>query len=108
MYEATFELLLRNMNDSMPKGLSFNDLKTRLASIPGVEAVHDLHVWSLTVGTDALSVHLVVDDPSHSQRVLEEASTICSKEFDIQHSTIQIETHSEERESCKVCDDPQD
>jgi hypothetical protein len=44
----------------MPKGLSFNDLKASLTSIPGVEAVHDLHVWSLTVGTDALSVHLVI------------------------------------------------
>ncbi|XP_031553288.1 zinc transporter 2-like [Actinia tenebrosa] len=94
--------------EGMPKGLCFNDLKTSLSSIPGVEAVHDLHVWSLTVGTDALSVHLVVADDSNSQKILEEASTLCSKQFDIKHSTIQIETHSDDRESCKVCDEPQD
>lgn len=54
----------------MPKGLSFNDLKTRLKSIPGVEAVHDLHVWSLTVGTDALSVHLVIGMYVHGLTIM--------------------------------------
>ncbi|EDO30554.1 predicted protein [Nematostella vectensis] len=95
--------------EGMPKGLSFNDLKTSLTAIPGVEAVHDLHVWSLTVGTDALSVHLVVDNSANTQDILEAASQVCSKSFDIHHSTIQIETDNGSRkESCKKCDDPQD
>ena len=44
----------------VPKGLSFSDLKDSLVNIPGVVAVHDLHVWSLTVGTSAIAVHLVI------------------------------------------------
>ena len=44
----------------VPKGFSFNTLKASLLEIPGVLAVHDLHVWSLTVGTTAIAVHLVI------------------------------------------------
>ena len=44
----------------VPKGLSFSSLKASLLDIPGVLAVHDLHVWSLTVGTSAIAVHLVI------------------------------------------------
>lgn len=86
--------------------MSFNDLKTSLHEIPGVLAVHDLHVWSLTVGTSSIAVHLVIDDSCSSQMVLEEASRICSQEFDIQHSTIQVETSSEKTADCIQCDEP--
>lgn len=53
----------------VPKGLSFSSLKASLLDIPGVLAVHDLHVWSLTVGTSAIAVHLVIGERV-SQRTL--------------------------------------
>ncbi|CAH3022558.1 unnamed protein product [Porites evermanni] len=92
--------------EGVPKGLSFSNLKASLLEIPGVLAVHDLHVWSLTVGTTAIAVHLVIDDSTSSQMVLEEASRICSQEFDIDHSTIQVETSSEKTAECIQCDEP--
>lgn len=49
----------------VPKGLSFSLLKASLLDIPGVLAVHDLHVWSLTVGTTAIAVHLVIGEGGH-------------------------------------------
>ncbi|XP_078383952.1 proton-coupled zinc antiporter SLC30A2-like [Oculina patagonica] len=92
--------------EGVPKGLCFRSLKESLLDIPGVLAVHDLHVWSLTVGTTAIAVHLVIDDSCSSQTALEEASRICSQEFDIQHSTIQVETSSEKTAECVQCDEP--
>lgn len=92
--------------EGVPRGFSFNTLKESLLEIPGVLAVHDLHVWSLTVGTTAIAVHLVIDDSCSSQMALEEASRICSQEFDIQHSTIQVETSSEKTAECLQCEEP--
>lgn len=46
------------------------------------------------------------DDSCSSQMALEEASRICSQEFDIQHSTIQVETSSEKTADCIQCDEP--
>lgn len=51
-----------SMIAGVPKGLSFGSLKASLLDIPGVLAVHDLHVWSLTVGTSAIAVHLVIGE----------------------------------------------
>lgn len=51
-----------SMIAGVPKGLSFSSLKASLLDIPGVLAVHDLHVWSLTVGTSAIAVHLVIGE----------------------------------------------
>ena len=42
--------------------MNFHILKASLLDIPGVLAVHDLHVWSLTVGTTAIAVHLVIGE----------------------------------------------
>ena len=41
-----------------PRGIDLDEIKERLGKIHGVTAIHDLHVWSLTVGTPALSAHL--------------------------------------------------
>ena len=45
-------------NLGTPKGIDLDEIKERLGKIQGVTAIHDLHVWSLTVGTPALSAHL--------------------------------------------------
>lgn len=58
--ELTVPISLVIRSTGVPKGLSFSNLKASLLEIPGVLAVHDLHVWSLTVGTTAIAVHLVI------------------------------------------------
>ena len=45
-------------------------LEVKLMGIPGVEAVHDLHVWTITSGLDAMSCHLVVTDMAEARSIL--------------------------------------
>ena len=65
--EAT-EILL----EMAPRHVDMTEVLKDLRSIPGLENVHDLHVWTLTSGFVALSGHGVLADPTHHQRVLDE------------------------------------
>ena len=53
--------------------------------------VHDLHVWTVTSGLDAMSGHLVVADPADGARVLRAARAVLKERFGIEHTTIQVE-----------------
>ncbi|KOX59787.1 cation transporter, partial [Streptomyces purpurogeneiscleroticus] len=53
--------------------------------------VHDLHVWTITSGLDAMSGHLVVPGAGDAARVLRHARQILADEFKVDHVTIQIE-----------------
>lgn len=58
--------------------------------------MHDLHIWSLSVGKPSLSVHLYCrDDASH---VLAAANKMCASKYNIQHSTIQVERQHDDIE----------
>lgn len=75
--------------EGVPEGIAPDEVEEALLAVPGVIAVHDLHIWSLSVGRPALSVHLYArDDAAH---VLANANRVCSKKFNIHHSTIQVE-----------------
>lgn len=91
----TWALLSQAVNillEGTPTGLDMPKLELSLKTIPGVTDVHDLHVWTITSGVDAMSGHLVVDDDADAQTVLREASSRMDVEFGIDHTTIQIET----------------
>ncbi len=62
----------------------------RLASVPGVTSVHDLHVWTVTSGVIAMSGHLVVQNPADNQRVLEAVQRRLGA-MGIGHVTVQME-----------------
>ncbi|CAN5685891.1 CDF family zinc transporter CzcD [soil metagenome] len=66
-------------------------LERTLLKIPGVTAVHDLHVWTITSGLDAMSGHLVVADMTRAQETLHTACATMASEFKLTHTTIQIE-----------------
>jgi cobalt-zinc-cadmium efflux system protein len=53
--------------------------------------VHDLHIWTITSGLDSLSCHLLVEDESDCQSVLQEAIHKIEEQFQIRHTTIQVE-----------------
>ena len=68
-----------------------------MLTVDGVEAVHDLHVWTITSGIEALSTHIVLTDncdPKDADRVLEQLTALLKERFGIDHSTIQIEKSS--------------
>lgn len=77
--------------EGVPPNVDVGTLEQKLAGISGVTAIHDLHVWTITSGFDAMSCHLVIADLSMSRKVLQEARRIMKEEFRIDHVTIQIE-----------------
>ncbi|MBN8969984.1 cation diffusion facilitator family transporter [Afipia sp. TerB] len=81
----------RILMEGVPPNVDVDLLEKRLAGISGVMAVHDLHVWTITSGFDAMSCHVVVADLSMSRGVLQEARQIMKGEFGIDHVTIQVE-----------------
>ena len=76
--------------ESTPSHISLMDVRQVLQGIPGVESVHDLHVWTVTSGVVALSAHAIVREPSRQQQVLEQAYDLM-RPMGIHHVTVQIE-----------------
>jgi cobalt-zinc-cadmium efflux system protein len=66
-------------------------VRGQLESLPGVESVHDLHIWTVTSGVIALSAHAIVRDIARQQHVLEHAHS-AMRLFGIEHVTIQLES----------------
>jgi cobalt-zinc-cadmium efflux system protein len=76
--------------ESTPSHIALADVRAALEGIPGVEFVHDLHVWTVTSGVVALSAHAIVRDADRHQEVLERACDLLSP-MGIHHITVQIE-----------------
>jgi cobalt-zinc-cadmium efflux system protein len=76
--------------EATPPHISLADVARRIATVPGVAGVHDLHVWTVTSGVVAMSGHAVVAEPSNNQRILE-AVQARLVEIGIRHVTLQIE-----------------
>ncbi len=62
-----------------------------IAALPGVLAVHDLHVWTISNGMVALSGHVVAQNSTGHGKLLQEISDLLHRRFEISHATIQIE-----------------
>lgn len=77
--------------EGTPPAVDLSLLEKKLGEIPGVVAVHDLHVWTITSGLDAMSGHLVLADMAQAREVLVVARELVGQEFGIGHVTIQTE-----------------
>jgi cobalt-zinc-cadmium efflux system protein len=84
--------------EGFPSHLDFQKVSEVLGQVPGVTAVHDLHVWTITSGLVALSCHLVVicqGTPCRSHdEILTDAKAVLRARFGIEHTTIQFESES--------------
>jgi len=77
--------------EGTPETIDAGKVRETLLGIDGVLDLHDLHIWTITSGLDALSCHLLVRDEQDEQSVLQEALNRIEKRFHIRHATIQIE-----------------
>lgn len=77
--------------EGTPANVDLKALEVKLKAIAGVVAVHDLHVWTVTSGFDAMSCHLVVEDLANGRNALQEARRVMKEDFNIDHVTIQVE-----------------
>ena len=85
--------------ESAPAHIDLVAVRTQLEAIPGIESVHDLHVWSVSPKMVAMSAHAIVPDVSTQQHVLGHVHDAMAI-FGIDHVTVQMERNSmEERES---------
>jgi len=90
----TWRLLTQAVNvllEGTPAHLDLSEIEAAMTAVPGVRYVHDLHVWTLTSGREAMSAHVVVDDPTDSERLLEALHAVLHARFGIDHTTIQID-----------------
>ena len=76
--------------ESTPRHIPLPAVRGQLEAIPGIESVHDLHVWSVTPAVIAMSAHCIVRESGQHQHVLEHIHD-AMRLFGIQHVTIQLE-----------------
>jgi cobalt-zinc-cadmium efflux system protein len=90
----TWRLLTQVVNvllEGTPAHLALNEIEAAMVQVAGVRRIHDLHVWTLTSGREAMSAHVVVEDPRESDRLLEALHAVLHARFGIDHTTIQLE-----------------
>jgi cobalt-zinc-cadmium efflux system protein len=83
--------------EASPKGLRMDEVRRHILDAPGVADVHDLHAWTITSGLNVLSAHVVIEPDADPPAVLDELCRCLSGDFDIDHSTFQLETTDRQR-----------
>jgi cobalt-zinc-cadmium efflux system protein len=82
---------VRILVQAAPAHLDVTAVRSRLAEVPGVVDVHDLHVWTLTSGMEVASAHLTLDPQAQVGPVLAAARESLQEDFRIEHATLQVE-----------------
>lgn len=89
--------------DVVPANVDPNGVRNYLEGLVGVTAVHDLHIWPLSTTRTALTVHLEMPEASGGDAFLQQVCERLRAEFQIEHSTIQIEQNAK---ACALAPDP--
>jgi cation diffusion facilitator family transporter len=84
--------------EGSPLEFDVEGLEKNLLSLEGVIEVHDIHVWSLSIGKVSMSCHLTTNEP---QKSLVLARDLIKKKYGITHSTIQVELNKVNKKQCK-------
>ncbi len=77
--------------EGTPGRIDLSSLRTAITAVPGVQGVHDVHVWTITSGLDAMSGHILIDASAPAEEVLTSVTKILNEDFDLHHTTIQVE-----------------
>lgn len=78
--------------EGTPSDVNVTSLRDTIGGITGVRGVHDLHVWALTSGVNAMSVHVVCDDGVSRDDLLSRVHERVRSTFPISHMTVQLES----------------
>ena len=96
------EAIHTHPNGGYPITIDQSEVESYLKQINGVINVHDLHIWTITSGLDSLSCHLLVEEHADTQEILQRAIDLIKDKFQIEHTTIQIETKSLNHSDLKI------
>jgi len=87
---------------SVPKGIQLEEVRLTIEAVAGVSKVHDLHIWAVTSDIFTLSAHAVVTNGEDFHQVLNNIEDTLKERFNIEHTTIQLETESREEKEFKA------
>ncbi|XP_006635706.1 proton-coupled zinc antiporter SLC30A8 [Lepisosteus oculatus] len=93
--------------EGTPAGVDYNAVRDRIVTVKGVKAIHNLHIWALTMNQVVLSAHVAIDGTVDPQLTLKEITQTCFDSFNCHSVTIQVEQHSDQKPDCVLCQDPQ-
>ena len=91
---GTWGLLRDSVNlalDAVPDGIAPDQVEAYLAGLPGVQAVHDLHIWGMSTTHVALTAHLVKPLVENEDQLLADTCHELHDRFGIEHATLQVE-----------------
>jgi cobalt-zinc-cadmium efflux system protein len=77
--------------DAVPENIDPDKVRDYLLTLPGVDDVHDLHIWAMSTTEIALTAHLMKPEPMGDDALLQEAARELHHKFEIVHTTIQFE-----------------
>jgi cobalt-zinc-cadmium efflux system protein len=83
--------------EATPKGIDLDQIRHHILGVAGVADVHDLHAWTITSGMNVVSAHVVLRPGADPPAVLDELCSCLAGDFDIEHSTFQLETSDRRR-----------
>ncbi len=95
---GTWSLFHRSLHllfDGVPDGIEMTAVRQSLADLPGVVAVHDLHVWAMSTADNALTAHLVISDEAGDRdTLLAQAMAMLHTQFELRHVSLQFESQA--------------
>lgn len=94
--------------EATPRDLQIGEVRDAVSKLPGIVAIHDLHVWTIGTGDRALSAHVLVEDRqvSEATAIAREIDTLVRQRFGITHATLQFECENCGPNERMVCTQP--
>lgn len=106
---TTFNIIkdtLLVLMEGSPRGIDFQDVANTFLTISGVQRVHNLRMWALSLDKTALAAHLAIRSGASPQKILEEATKLVHEKYNFFEMTLQIEEFSDLMEDCNQCKMP--
>ncbi len=93
--------------EGVPGHIEYSDVLNKMQNTPEVQAIHDLHIWTLSSGIVALSAHIHIENLNHWENALTNLRKLLKHDYSIDHVTLQPELEHVECEPCPHPDEGQ-
>ncbi len=84
--------------EGVPTHLDLSQISHAIQQLQGVRGVHDLHLWTITTGMEAMSGHIIVEELAKGPALLDVLNRVLAERFSIHHTTFQLEPHRQHAE----------
>lgn len=98
--------ILLVLMEGTPAGVKYGEVRDGLLAVKGVTAIHNLHIWALTMNQALLTAHVAIDETVDAQTVLREMTQACYSSYNFHSITIQMERQADLKPGCNLCEEP--